>query len=132
MGTLLLAACGDAGTSGTGGAGTTSATGTGAGTASSTGTGTATIHHACDNRMIESTCADFPDGVTKEYAAAHCDGVVLEVACQSSLAVGICKVVLTTGETLTNTYYSDGATPWTEATASNKCTTALMGTFQKP
>jgi hypothetical protein len=63
-----------------------------------------------------------------EMAAASCDGVVLEMRCPLDKAVGICKVVTDNGETLTNTYYSEGATPWTASTSSEVCT-KLMGTF---
>ncbi len=123
-GALLLVACGGTETSGsTGGAGTTSSTSTGTtsststgstnststGSTSSTGTGSSGTHYACDNRSSESTCADFWDGVTKDYATSHCDGVILEVPCPLDKAVGICKVVANNGETLTNTYYSDGS-----------------------
>lgn len=91
-----------------------------------------TKQYACDNRASESTCADFWDGASATYAASHGDGVVLDNPCPLDSAIGVRKIVANSGETLFNTYYSFGPTPWTGATASSKCTKVLMGTFQEP
>lgn len=79
-----------------------------------------TGRHSCDNRAIESTCADFPPGTTEADAKSSCDGNVVMDLCTATGAVGVCSVQVATG-TLTNTYYGDGPKPWTAATARDAC-----------
>jgi hypothetical protein len=117
-GSLFGAACG--GSSGSGGSG-------GAGT----GDGGPGTTYACDNRTLDSTCADYWSGATRSEADASCDGTVLEGACPSDSAVGSCTVLANNGKALTNTFYGGGPKPWTEASAMASCTTA-GGTFKKP
>jgi hypothetical protein len=86
---------------------------------------------ACDNRAIESTCADYPEGTTAEDAASSCDGVVQTQPCPKDEAVGTCSVTLPAG-VIVNTYYSVGPRAWTEATARETCETQHGGVFGLP
>lgn len=95
-----------------------------------TATSSASGRLACDNRAIESTCADFAPGTTRAVADGSCDGALLEAACPSASAVGRCTVKSAQGE-LVNTYYSDGPSPRTEASARETCNT-FGGVFTAP
>ncbi len=90
--------------------------------------------YACDNRAIESTCAAFLIGVTKAEAAGSCDGTLVETSCPMERAVGICTVALPKGgrPLASNTYYSDGPDPQTEASARKTCVEVFAGTFRTP
>ena len=83
--------------------------------------------YACDNRSIESTCATFPEHTVKEDAAKYCDGSVIAQGCPPENVIGDCSIGV---PTVLNTYYSDGPTPWTEATAREACAD-FNGMFQR-
>lgn len=89
--------------------------------------------YSCDNRFYTSTCADWDANVTKADAEASCDGKVVESRCPRDPAVGICTVPNPKGEgQLTNTYYSNGPEPYTEATAREACASFPSSTFRTP
>lgn len=77
---------------------------------------------ACDNRAIESTCADYWNGATASDAKGTCDGKVLESACPKDNAIGTCTVVVKDGRKLTNTYYAGGPRTWNAESAKARCT----------
>jgi hypothetical protein len=92
-------------------------------------------HYACDNRSIESTCADFPDGTSQAVAERYCDGIIIETPCPLERAVGICAAPSQSKDVpgeATNTYYSDGPEPRTEATAREACASFPGSTFRTP
>jgi hypothetical protein len=86
---------------------------------------------SCDNRGIESTCAEFSSGTTEAFAEDHCDGTVIKEPCPPSASVGRCSASGDGGE-LTNVYYSDGPKAWTETSARETCEKNFSGTFRAP
>ena len=85
-------------------------------------------HIACDNRALDSTCADYPAGTTKEQAQKTCDGKVVATTCPLERGVGACSVSASNGP-ITNTYYTDGPKPWTVESARGACNRAT-GSFK--
>lgn len=76
--------------------------------------------YACDNRSLESTCAEFPKGTTRSKAESTCDGFVVDGRCPLEHAVGVCTVSTNLG-LMTNTYYANGVKAHTEADARKTC-----------
>ncbi|CAN5874051.1 hypothetical protein BH11MYX4_BH11MYX4_27190 [soil metagenome] len=87
---------------------------------------------ACDNRAVESTCADYPSGATRSDVEGSCDGTLSPSACPSQHAIGTCTATATSGRlsgrALVNTYYGDGPRAWTDTTAREACKT-VNGAF---
>jgi hypothetical protein len=92
--------------------------------------GAAGVRYACDNRLLDSSCADYWSDATKTEVTGSCDGAVLEVRCPTEGAIGSCSLTANNGKLLTSTYYSSGAQPWTEATAMTACAMS-SGTYKK-
>ncbi len=90
----------------------------------------------CDNRNLDSTCADYPAGATSAEARGSCDGILSGGACPRGVGVvGTCSALAErgplVGKRLTNVYYDSGATPRTTESARATCE-KFGGTFSAP
>jgi hypothetical protein len=92
----------------------------------------------CDNRALDSTCVDYPNGATSSDVQGSCDGSLSTGRCprdKTDGAVGVCDAPAErgplVGKVLSAVYYDKGARPQTIETARATCA-KLGGTFTAP